>query len=46
MSDSRPLPDGVTVTGTITPEYAAVLTPDALKFVATLQRSFNSRRLE
>ena len=46
MSDSRQLPDGVMVTGAITPEYAAVLTPDALSFMATLQRSFNARRLE
>ncbi len=46
MNDSRSLPDGVTVTGPITPEYADVLTPDALSFVARLQRAFNARRLE
>ncbi len=46
MNDLRSLPDGVVVTGTITPEYADVLTPDALNFVAKLQRRFNARRLE
>jgi len=46
MNESRQLPDGVTVTGPITPEYAAVLSPDALSFIAKLQRSFNARRLE
>jgi malate synthase len=44
-------PEGVTVTGpaitgAITPEYQAVLTPAALSFVARLQRAFNPRRLE
>ena len=39
-------PEGVTVTGPITPEYQAVLTPAALSFVARLQRAFNPRRLE
>ena len=35
-------PEGVTVTGSITPEYQAVLTPAALSFVAKLQRTFRS----
>ena len=39
-------PEGVTVTGPITPEYQAVLTPAALSLIARLQRAFNSRRLE
>jgi malate synthase len=46
MNALRPLPDGVTVTGPISPEYAGVLTPEALSFVARLQRAFNPRRLE
>ncbi|HLY32488.1 MAG TPA: malate synthase A, partial [Ktedonobacterales bacterium] len=37
---------GVEITGLVTAEYAAILTPDALSFVATLQRAFNARRLE
>lgn len=39
-------PAGVTVTGPITPEYQAVLTPEALSFVAKLQRTFDPRRCE
>ncbi|HEX4883440.1 MAG TPA: malate synthase A [Casimicrobiaceae bacterium] len=35
---------GITVTGRITPEYAEILTPDALAFVAKLQRAFGDRR--
>jgi 2-isopropylmalate synthase len=31
---------GVTVTGRVTPEYAQILTPEALAFVAKLQRAF------
>ena len=38
------LPEGVTITGEITPEYAEILTPDALAFVAKLQRTFNATR--
>ncbi|MEO7002619.1 MAG: malate synthase A, partial [Ktedonobacterales bacterium] len=38
------LPEGVTITGAITPEYAEILTPDALAFVAKLQRTFNATR--
>ncbi len=34
----------VTITGTMRPHYAAVLTPDALAFVAELQRRFGARR--
>src|SRR5258708_4356181 len=39
-------PDGVQVIGEITPACAEILTPDALVFVAKLQRNFNGRRLE
>jgi len=45
MSD-QPLPDGVVVLGDLKPDYATVLTPEALNFVAKLQRRFNARRLE
>ena len=45
MSD-QPLPDGVVVLGDLKPDYATVLTPEALNFVANLQRRFNARRLE
>ncbi|WP_298815364.1 malate synthase A [Chloroflexus sp.] len=40
------LPTGVTITAPITPEYAEILTPEALEFLATLHRRFNARRLE
>ena len=39
-------PEGVTITGPITPEYQTVLTPAALSFVATLHRAFDPRRRE
>ncbi|MFN8596169.1 MAG: malate synthase A, partial [Anaerolineae bacterium] len=45
MSD-QPLPDGVVVSGDLKPDYATVLTPEALNFVANLQRRFKARRLE
>jgi malate synthase len=38
--------DRIRVVGEITPAFRAILTPDALAFVAKLQRSFNARRLE
>ncbi|MFN8455986.1 MAG: malate synthase A [Anaerolineae bacterium] len=38
------LPEGVQVLKTITPEFAQVLTPEALDFLATLQRHFNPTR--
>jgi malate synthase len=38
------LPSGVEVKGEITPEFAEILTADALAFVAKLQREFDSRR--
>lgn len=39
------LPAGMTISGRVTPEYAEVLTPEALELVATLHRRFNQRRL-
>lgn len=40
------LPAGMTITAPITPAYAEILTPEALEFLATLHRRFNTRRLE
>ena len=39
------LPDGIEVKGKYTPEFARILTPEAMAFVAKLQREFNPRRL-
>jgi malate synthase len=39
-------PPGVQILGRMTPEYARILTPEALAFLAKLHRSFNARRLE
>lgn len=38
------LPDGVKIAGEVKPEYQPILTPDALQFVATLEREFGERR--
>ncbi len=35
---------GVEITGRITPEYAEILTPEAVAFAAKLQRAFGDRR--
>ncbi|HEV8644689.1 MAG TPA: malate synthase A [Burkholderiales bacterium] len=40
------IPAGMQVQGRITPEYAQILTPDALVFLAKLHRNFNARRVE
>jgi malate synthase len=40
------MPSGVKVKATSTPEFAEILTPDALGFVAKLQREFGERRAE
>ena len=37
---------GIEITGRITPEYAEILTPEAVAFAATLQRAFGGRRAE
>jgi len=37
---------GIEITGRITPEYAQILTPEAVAFTAKLQRAFGSRRAE
>ena len=38
--------EGIEVTGPITPEFAAILTPQAMDFVALLERTFRDRREE
>ncbi len=40
------IPAGMQVQGRITPEFAQILTGDALAFLAKLHRNFNARRLE
>jgi len=40
------LPAGMEISGEITPAFAEILTPDALAFVAKLQRTFGPRREE
>jgi len=40
------LPAGMAVSGRVTPEYAEVLTAEALELVAQLHRRFNGRRAE
>src|SRR5438034_446477 len=43
---STRLPNGVAISAPATPEYAQILTSDALAFVAKLHRSFEPRRQE
>jgi malate synthase len=45
MADLK-LPAGMAITGRVTPEYAEILTPEALELVARLHRAFNPRRHE
>ncbi|MFQ5583241.1 MAG: malate synthase A, partial [Calditrichia bacterium] len=40
------LPDGIKITGKYRAEFAEILTPEAMEFVAKLQREFNNRRLD
>src|SRR5687767_8895186 len=46
MHMSGPLPQGVAIAGPISKEFAQILTPEALGFVAKLHRKFESRRQE
>ncbi len=39
-------PKGMEIKGAFSPEFAAILTPEALEFVAHLQRKFNATRKE
>ena len=45
-SSTIPTPAGVQLLGAVTPAFAEILTPDALAFVAQLQRAFDGRREE
>lgn len=36
--------DGIVITQEVRPEFGEILTPDALRFVASLQREFNAER--
>ena len=40
------LPKGVEILGKLSPEFEEILTPQALDFIANLQRAFGSRRKE
>src|SRR6516225_10528722 len=40
------VPKGVELTGEVSPEAVAILTPNALALVAKLHREFNARRLD
>ncbi len=46
MHMSSPLPQGVSISGRITAEFAQILTPEALTLVANLHRRFDARRQE
>jgi malate synthase len=44
VTSSSEMQSGIQVLGTITPQFAAILTPEALAFVAKLHRQFEARR--
>jgi malate synthase len=46
MHMSGPLPQGVAISGPISKEFAQILSPEALGFLASLHRKFESRRQE
>ena len=46
MTTYKPSLEGIEITEPVTPEFAEILTPDAMHFVATLVRAFASRREE
>jgi len=46
MHRSSPLAQGVSISGRITPEFAQILTPEAVALVAKLHRRFETRRHE
>ncbi len=43
---ARRIGPGIEITGRITPDYAQILTPEAVAFAAKLQRAFGGRRTE
>ncbi len=46
MPHHDPQVESVQITGAITPEFAEILTPEAVSFVTTLARAFTNRREE
>ena len=46
MIHHDPQLESIQITGVVTPEFAKILTPEALNFVANLSRAFASRREE
>jgi malate synthase len=46
MTDLSNLPTGVKITAPVTPDFARILTPEALSLVAKLHRAFEGRRQE
>jgi len=46
MTNQAGFPEGIEIKGPITPEFAEILTPEAMSFVATLVRTFSDRREE
>src|SRR6059058_789371 len=46
MTKQTGYPEGIEIRGPITAEFAEILTPEAMAFVATLVRTFSGRREE
>jgi malate synthase len=46
MKNKLKLPDGVTITATISPATDEILVPEAIELIAALHRNFNQRRKE
>ena len=46
MTNQKTYVESIQITGTITPEFAEILTPEAMDFVAMLARAFADRREE
>ncbi len=46
MHMTGPLPANVAISGRVTPEFAQILTPEAVGFIAGLHRQFDARRRE
>ena len=46
MTSPTQYAQGIEVQAEITPEFAEILTPEAMSFVATLARAFETRREE
>src|ERR1700687_1077973 len=46
MHMSSPLPQGVSISGHLTPEFSQILTPEALAFAAKVHRQCEARRQE